>query len=52
MTDEEKFNYWLEYTEYDLQTAETMVSGGRWMYVIFMCPQSKEAFKWLLTLKP
>jgi HEPN domain-containing protein len=42
MTDEEKFAYWLEYAEYDLQTAETMFSGGRWMYVIFMCQQAIE----------
>jgi HEPN domain-containing protein len=42
MTDEEKFDYWLEYAEYDLQTAETMFSGGRWMYVIFMCQQAIE----------
>ena len=42
MTDQEKFNYWLEYAEYDLQSAETMFSGGRWMYVIFMCQQAIE----------
>jgi HEPN domain-containing protein len=42
MTDDEKFAYWLEYAEYDLQTAETMFSGGRWMYVIFMCQQAIE----------
>jgi HEPN domain-containing protein len=42
MTDEEKFDYWLEYAEYDLQTAETMFAGGRWMYVIFMCQQAIE----------
>jgi HEPN domain-containing protein len=42
MTDQEKFAYWLEYAEYDLQTAEAMFAAGRWMYVIFMCQQALE----------
>ncbi|MFP3043094.1 HEPN domain-containing protein [Treponema primitia] len=42
MTEQEKFNYWLEYAEYDLQSAEAMFAGRRWMYVIFMCQQAFE----------
>jgi HEPN domain-containing protein len=42
MTQEEKFSYWLEYAQYDLETAEAMHKGGRWLYVIFMCQQALE----------
>jgi HEPN domain-containing protein len=42
MTNDEKFAYWLEHAEYDLQSAETMFAGGRWVYVIFMCQQALE----------
>ena len=42
MTKEEKYTYWLELAQYDLDTAQTMYAGGRWFYVAFMCQQSLE----------
>jgi HEPN domain-containing protein len=42
MTQEEKFAYWLEHAQYDLETAEAMHKGGRWVYVVFMCQQALE----------
>jgi HEPN domain-containing protein len=51
MTNEEKFEYWLDIAQYDLVTAEAMYTGGRWLYVIFMCEQSIEKMvKGLYTL--
>jgi hypothetical protein len=31
MTQEEKFAYWLDYAQYDLETAEAMHKGRRWL---------------------
>ncbi|MCL2220656.1 MAG: HEPN domain-containing protein [Chitinispirillia bacterium] len=42
MTDDEKYEYWLEAAEYDLGTADTLYVGGRWLYVVFMCQQAIE----------
>jgi HEPN domain-containing protein len=42
MSSEEKFEYWLDVAQYDLQTAEAMLVSGRWMYVAFMCQQAVE----------
>jgi HEPN domain-containing protein len=42
MTDQEKFDYWLQHAQYDLETAEAMFKGGRWMYVYFTCQQALE----------
>ena len=42
MTEEEKFNYWIELAQYDLDTATAMYSTGRWFYVVFMCQQAIE----------
>lgn len=42
MTHKEKFNYWLEYAQYDMESAEAMYKSGRWVYVIFMCQQAIE----------
>lgn len=42
MTAEEKYDYWLELAQYDLDTADAMFSTGRWFYVIFMCQQAIE----------
>jgi HEPN domain-containing protein len=28
---------WIESSEYDLKTAEHMMSAGRYLYVVFMC---------------
>jgi HEPN domain-containing protein len=42
MTQEEKFTYWLEYAQYDMESAEAMCQNGRWVYVVFMCQQAIE----------
>jgi HEPN domain-containing protein len=42
MSSQEKFEYWLDIAQYDLQSAETMLNGGRWLYVAFMCQQAVE----------
>jgi HEPN domain-containing protein len=42
MTSQEKFEYWLDIADYDLHSAETMLNGGRWLYVAFMCQQAVE----------
>jgi HEPN domain-containing protein len=42
MTKEEKYGYWLQLAQYDLDTAQTMYAGGRWFYVAFMCQQAIE----------
>ncbi len=33
---------WLKISEYDLKTAEAMLSTGRYLYVAFMCQQAIE----------
>ncbi|MFH1194456.1 MAG: HEPN domain-containing protein [bacterium] len=35
----DQIKYWIELAEYDLITAEVMLSGGRYLYVGFMCHQ-------------
>ncbi|MDR2616101.1 MAG: HEPN domain-containing protein [Oscillospiraceae bacterium] len=51
MTAEEKFEYWLEIAQYDLETADAMLVSGRWLYVVFMCQQAIEKLvKGLYTL--
>jgi HEPN domain-containing protein len=42
MTEGEKFDYWLDIAQYDLDTAEAMFQSGRWLYVVFMCQQAIE----------
>ena len=42
MTKEEKYDYWLQLTQYDLDTAQTMYTGDRWFYVVYMCQQAIE----------
>jgi HEPN domain-containing protein len=42
MDSEEKFTYWLDHAQYDLDTADIMYQGGRWLYVVFMCQQAVE----------
>jgi HEPN domain-containing protein len=39
---EEKFTYWLDHAQYDLDSAGVMHQGGRWLYVVFMCQQAVE----------
>lgn len=31
--------YWLDLADYDLETADTLYNGSRWLYVAFMCHQ-------------
>jgi len=51
MTAEEKYEYWLDYAQYDLDSAEATYKAGRWLYVIFMCQQAIEKLiKGLYTL--
>ena len=42
MTAQEKYDHWLDIARYDLETADTMLSSGRWLYVVFMCQQAVE----------
>ncbi len=42
MDSQEKFEHWLDSARYDLDTADTMYAGGRWLYVVFMCQQAIE----------
>ena len=34
--------YWIDLADYDIETAETLYNGGRWLYVAFMCHQAIE----------
>ncbi len=36
---DDKIKYWVEMSDYDLDTAEAMLSTGRYLYVGFMCHQ-------------
>lgn len=48
---QEKYEYWLDAAKYDLDSAGAMYSGGRWLYVAFMCQQAIEKLcKGLYTL--
>ncbi|MCK9450326.1 MAG: HEPN domain-containing protein [Bacteroidales bacterium] len=43
---EEKVKYWIDLSDYDLETAEAMLVSKRYLYVGFMCHQTIEkAFK-------
>ena len=47
---DEKVKYWLEMSEYDLDTSLAMLETQRYLYVGFMCHQSVEkAFKAVLS---
>ena len=35
----DKVAYWIDISDYDMETAETLYNGGRWLYVAFMCHQ-------------
>jgi HEPN domain-containing protein len=51
MTAEEKYAYWFELAQYDLESADAMFATGRWFYVVFMCQQAIEKLcKGLYTL--
>ena len=38
----EKVTYWVEMSDYDLETAKAMQTTGRYLYVGFMCHQTIE----------
>ena len=42
MTIEEKVRYWVELSDYDLETAEGMMQIKKYLYVGFMCHQTIE----------
>jgi HEPN domain-containing protein len=42
MKHNEKINYWLDISQYDLETAEVMLEGRKFLYVGFMCHQAIE----------
>lgn len=42
MEKDEKFKYWIDVAEYDIETARAMLETGRYLYVGFMCQQSIE----------
>jgi HEPN domain-containing protein len=42
MSSQEKFEYWLDIAQYDLQAAGTMLANKHWLYVAFMCQQAAE----------
>lgn len=42
MDSQEKYEYWLDTAQYDLDTATAMLSMGRWLYIAFMCQQAIE----------
>jgi len=42
MNSREKYEYWLDIAEYDIETARSNYSSGRYLYVVFMCQQSIE----------
>ena len=42
MTKAEKITYWVELSDYDLETAEGMIQIRRYLYVGFMCHQAIE----------
>lgn len=39
---DDKVNYWIELSDYDLETAEAMYQSKRYLYVGFMCHQTIE----------
>lgn len=39
---ESKIKYWLELSDYDIDTAEAMLQSKRYLYVGFMCHQTIE----------
>jgi len=40
MNQKEKIQYWIELSDYDLETAEAMLTSKRYLYVGFMCHQT------------
>lgn len=44
MAQEEAFKKWLEIADRDLDAAEWLQQGGRWLYVAFECHQALEKY--------
>jgi HEPN domain-containing protein len=42
MNSQDKFNFWLQKAQYDLETANAMLKADRLDYVVFMCQQAVE----------
>jgi HEPN domain-containing protein len=42
MNKEEKVEYWIELSDYDLETSEAMLISKRYLYVGYMCHQTIE----------
>jgi len=42
LNNKEKYCYWEEYAQYDLDTAIAMFDSGRYLYSAFMCQQAIE----------
>lgn len=42
MTPYEKYNYWVLLSEYDIETADVLIAGKRWLYVAYVCEQAVE----------
>ena len=40
-----KIAYWVDFSEYDLATAEAMLKTRRYFYVGFMCHQSLRIYR-------
>ena len=39
---DDKVIYWVEMSDYDIETADAMLATGRYLYVGFMCHQTIE----------
>lgn len=39
---EDRVRYWMDMSEYDIETAEAMLETKRYLYVGFMCHQTIE----------
>jgi HEPN domain-containing protein len=42
MNNFEKVAYWVDISDYDMETAKSMLIGKRYLYVGFMCHQAVE----------
>lgn len=38
----DKVKYWKDLADYDIESAEVLYNGGKWLYVAFMCHQAIE----------
>ena len=42
LTAEDKYQFWLDYAQIDMDSALVMLNSGRWFYTVFMCQQAIE----------